>query len=218
MSEKITKESIIKSLLDTAFYKSAGGTSLSDIAESLGIKKASLYNHFENRSDIIEQTTSSCAEYLKSISFIPAEIENVAKKYPVETVLKGIVSRYVKMHEKAPLFQIYTFVESQKYFDIKTAQIIKEENEKLESQTEIVLECLLNLEKIKITKEQIPGISKWFCAGINDLLNRRLLERKQAVVQNPKSGEGELFTLQSDDKGIDEINRLVEQFSRLLCA
>lgn len=218
MSEKITKESIIKSLLDTAFYKSAGGTSLSDIAESLGIKKASLYNHFESRSDIIEQTTSSCAEYLKSISFIPAEIENVAKKYPVETVLKGIVSRYVKMHEKAPLFQIYTFVESQKYFDIKTAQIIKEENEKLESQTEIVLECLLNLEKIKITKEQIPEISKWFCAGINDFLNRRLLERKQAVVQNPKSGEGELFTLQSDDKGIDEINRLVEQFSRLLCA
>lgn len=218
MSEKITKESIIKSLLDTAFYKSAGGTSLSDIAESLGIKKASLYNHFENRNDIIEQATSSCAEYLKSISFIPAEIESVAKKYPVETVLKGIVSRYVKMHEKAPLFQIYTFVESQKYFDIKSAQIIKEENEKLESQTEIVLECLLNLEKIKITKEQIPGISKWFCAGINDFLNRRLLERKQAVVQNPKSGEGELFTLQSDDKGIDEINRLVEQFSRLLCA
>lgn len=218
MSEKITKESIIKSLLDTAFYKSAGGTSLSDIAESLGIKKASLYNHFESRSDIIEQTTSSCAEYLKSISFIPAEIENVAKKYPVETVLKGIVSRYVKMHEKAPLFQIYTFVESQKYFDIKTAEIIKEENEKLESQTEIVLECLLNLEKIKITKEQIPEISKWFCAGINDFLNRRLLERKQVVVQNPKSGEGELFTLQSDDKGIDEINRLVEQFSRLLCA
>lgn len=218
MSEKITKESIIKSLLDTAFYKSAGGTSLSDIAESLGIKKASLYNHFESRSDIIERATSSCAEYLKSISFIPAEIENVAKKYPVETVLKGIVSRYVKMHEKAPLFQIYTFVESQKYFDIKTAQIIKEENEKLESQTEIVLVCLLNLEKIKITKEQIPGISKWFCAGINDFLNRRLLERKQAVVQNPKSGEGELFTLQSDDKGIDEINRLVEQFSRLLCA
>lgn len=218
MSEKITKESIIKSLLDTAFYKSAGGTSLSDIAESLGIKKASLYNHFESRSNIIEQTTSSCAEYLKSISFIPAEIENVAKKYPVETVLKGIVSRYVKMHEKAPLFQIYTFVESQKYFDIKTAQIIKEENEKLESQTEIVLECLLNLEKIKITKEQIPEISKWFCAGINEFLNRRLLERKQVVVQNPKSGEGELFTLQSDDKGIDEINRLVEQFSRLLCA
>lgn len=218
MSEKITKENVIKSLLDTSFYKSAGGTSLSDIAESLGIKKASLYNHFESRNDIIEQTTSSCDEYLKSISFIPAEIESVAKKYPVETVLKGIVSRYVKMHEKAPLFQIYTFVESQKYFDIKTAQIIKEENEKLESQTAIVLECLLDLGKIKISKEQIPGISKWFCAGINDFLNRRLLERKQAVVQNPKSGEGELFTLQSDDKGIDEINKLVEQFSNLLHA
>lgn len=218
MSEKITKENVIKSLLDTAFYKSAGGTSLSDIAESLGIKKASLYNHFESRNDIIEQTTYSCAEYLKNISFIPAEIESVAKKYPIETVLKGIVSRYVKMHEKAPLFQIYTFVESQKYFDIKTAQIIKEENEKLESQTAIVLECLLNLGKIRISKEQILGISKWFCAGINDFLNRRLLERKQAVVQNPKSGEGELFTLQSDDKGIDEINRLVEQFSKLLCA
>ncbi|MGN0729752.1 TetR/AcrR family transcriptional regulator [Treponema sp.] len=217
MSEKITRENVIKSLLDTSFYKSAGGTSLSDIADSLGIKKASLYNHFESRSDIIEQTTNSCSEYLKSLSFIPSEIESVAKKYPVETVLKGIVSRYVKMHEKPPLFQIYTFIESQKYFDLRAAKIVREQNEKLESQTEIVLETILRLGKIKIAVEQIPGIAKWFCSGINDLLNRRLLDRKQAVMQNPKSGEGELFTLQADDRGIEEINGLVEQFTRLLC-
>ena len=77
MSEKITKESIIKSLLDTAFYKSAGGTSLSDIAESLGIKKASLYNHFESRSDIIERATSSfiiCAVFMSKYFWLSTKV------------------------------------------------------------------------------------------------------------------------------------------------
>lgn len=216
MAEKITKDTIIKSLLDTSFSKSAGGTSLSDVAEALGIKKASLYNHFESRSDMMKQASASCAGYMQGISFIPSEIEAVAKKYPAETVFKGIVSRYVKMHEKSPLFQIYTFIESQKYFDFRAAETVRERNRRFAQQISTVLECLRALKKISIKKEQIPGIALWFCGGINDFLNIHLLERKQLVMQNPKSGEGELFTLQSDDKEIEKINSLVEQFCLLL--
>ncbi len=216
MADKITKDKIIKSLLETSFYKSAGSTSLSDVAESLGIKKASLYNYFDNRNDMIEQAFVCCAEYLNSLSFIPTEIQNVTQKYPVATVFKGIVSRYVRMHEKSPLFQIWTFVQSQKYFDKKACEIVQSQNKKLQEQTQIVLESFYALKKIGIKQEQIIPVSKWFCSAFNDLLSLRLLDRKQRILQSPKSGVGELFTLESDDKGIERINELVEQFCRLL--
>ena len=106
MGEKITSDKVIRAFLDAAFMRSEGGTSLADISDILKIKKASLYNHFENRDDIVEKTLDSCSDYLGAITFIPNDIASVAKKYPAETVLKGIVSRYVKMHEKSPLFQI----------------------------------------------------------------------------------------------------------------
>ena len=44
--KNISQEKIIQAFLASAFEKSAGATSLSDIAEYLEIKKASLYNHF----------------------------------------------------------------------------------------------------------------------------------------------------------------------------
>ena len=52
----------------------------------------------------------------------------------------------------------------------------------------------------------------WFCSGLNDLLNHYLLERKQLVMENPQSGEGELFSLPADDKALDEINAFVDKF------
>lgn len=218
MSEKISRESIIRSLLNSAFYKSAEGTSLSDIADSLGVKKASLYNHFGSRDDIMAKTVSSCENYLNELSLIPSEIQSVAQKYPVATVFKGIVSRWIKLHEKNPLFQIYTFVESRKYFDQNAAEIVRKQNERLVAQTEIVLESLFSLNKISVKKEKIHPVAVWFCAGMNDIMSCHLLSRKRLVVENPESGDGELFTLQSDDEKIEKINVLVEEFCNLIDA
>jgi hypothetical protein len=216
MSERLTKDSIIKALLDAAFSRSTGATSLANVADALHIKKASLYNHFNSREDLIFQTTNSCAEYIREISFIPNDFESVTKKYPPETVLKGLVTRYVKMHEKSPLFQIYTFVESQKYFNPEAAKISTEQKEKLISQTEKILISLSSLGKIKIPGSLIHGTAVWFCSGVNDILDKHLLKRKQVVMANPQTGEGELFSIDPDEKSIEAINALVEEFSLLI--
>lgn len=217
MAEKITKQRIIDSFLDAAFYKSEGAVSLSDIAGALGIKKASLYNYFESRDSIIEGVLAYCSLRLRGITFIPDEIDNVVKKYPLETVFKGIVTRYVKMHEKSPLFQIYTYVQSQKYFDLRAAQIVRAQSRKLEEQTRVVLEKAVDEKKAgTIDDTQIDSIAKWFCAGISEFLSQRLSGRKRVVLENPPSGSGELFTLEADDRGIDAINALVSQFCALI--
>nr|WP_318710734.1 TetR/AcrR family transcriptional regulator [uncultured Treponema sp.] len=216
MADKITADKVIRAFLDASFMRSEGNTSLADIADILHIKKASLYNHFESRDDIVEKTLESCADYLAAISFIPGDISSVANKYPAETVLKGIITRYVKMHEKSPLFQIYTFVESMKYFNRRAAEIIAEENRKLVEQTEKTLVELNKVGKISLSDDKIKPSAKWFVAGINDLLSNYLMIRKQVVMANPQSGDGELFQLEPDEKGIEKINILVEEFCRMI--
>src|SRR5574344_2140747 len=194
MSEKITKDKIIEAVLNSSFYRSTGATSLTDIANELHIKKASLYNHFNNRDDLLAQTTASCAEYIRAITFIPADVDAIAKKYSPETVLKGIVNRYFKMHEKSPLFQIYTFVESQKYFNATAAAIVTEEKDKIVRQTEQVLLALATEGKVVLTKSSSSYTAEWFCSGINDMLNMYLIKRKQIIMCNPAAGAGQLFT------------------------
>lgn len=217
MGEKLNKDSVVKALLEASFARSVGATSLADVAGVLGIKKASLYNHFESRKDLVDQTTASCKEYIEQISFIPDNISEVAKKYTAESVLRGIVSRYVKMHEKTPLFQIYTFVESQKYFDAEAADIIMRQKEKLVSQCARALTALADQAKVSLTHETIPAAALWFCSGLNDLLSQYLLERKKLVMQNPRAGEGELFDLPAPDEAeLEKMNAYVDKFVLLI--
>lgn len=216
MAKKLSDDDIIRALLNVAFYHSTGQTSLGDISNVLGIKKSSLYNHFENREDLIQKTTESCEEYLVSVNFIPNDYTNVAKKYPVETVFKGIATRFFKMHEKSPFFQIYTFVESQKYFDENAAKIIIEQKDKLILQTQKMLEALKNQNKIHIEKEKFYSISTWFVSGLKDLISVQLLKRKKIVLKNPETGDGQLFTLKEDEESIEKINNFVEDFCKLL--
>lgn len=214
MGKKISREEIIMALVDISFFKSTGATSLSDIADRLGIKKASLYNHFENRDAIVDSAFKFCGDYLAAINFLPPDLNSVSQKYSASSVLKGIVKRYFKMHEKRPLFQIYTFVESQKYFCKAASEIIFTEQKRLEEQTEKLFTALLNNGKIFIPEAYKKSCIQWLCAGIGDLLSKRLMQRKRLVMENPASGEGELFSLPPDDSGLEEIDRLIEDFTR----
>ena len=216
MAEHINKDQIIEAVLNTAFYKSVGATSLTDIANALNIKKASLYNHFSNRDDIIESTVASCQEYYQAITFIPANYQEVCKKYSPETVLKGIVNRYFKMHEKSPLFQIYTYVHSQKYFNHSCAKIVEDERTKIINQTLQVLLALGENGKCVLTKSNALCAATWFCSGVNDMLNIYLLKRKDIIVKNPASGKGELFQLEADEETLQKIDAFVDNFTMFI--
>ena len=67
MSKKnISQEKIIQAFIASAFEKSAGGTSLADISESLEIKKASLYNHFSSRDEMYAAAVDFCGKKLEA--------------------------------------------------------------------------------------------------------------------------------------------------------
>ena len=217
MGKKISKEEVIQALLELSFIYSTGATSLGDIATRLGIKKASLYNHFESREDLISKTNLYCAGYLRAMTFSPSNLTELAEKYSASAVLKGTVNRYFKMFQKNPLFEIYTFVQSQKYFSKEAMEIVRENDTKLAKQTLTILQTLIQKEKLpKMEKQRLQYSVLWFCSGINDLLNRFLMERKQTVMQTPAEGVGQLFNLPANLDQLKKIDLLVDYFINLI--
>jgi AcrR family transcriptional regulator len=210
--KKITKEKIIQAVLESAFDKSAGNTSLSDISEILHIKKASLYNHFPSRESIFSAAIEYCGLYMKKISFTPRDTEKIIQKYSAEVVLKGIVNRYIKLHEKEPLFQMYTFIQSEKYFDSNAARIALEQENKIINETEELFQSLLRLNKLTLSEKQLSAAARWFCEGFLTMMAAYLTRRKEIMRKNPETGIGSLFALPPDDKTIAEIDTLVQFF------
>ena len=215
--EKITREKIIHAVLECAFVNSVGATSLADIAGKLGIKKASLYNHYESREAMIDDTIRYCGESLSKISFIPAEMDATAQKYAAEAVLKGIVHRWFKVNEKEPLVQIYSFVESEKYFSTEAASIYSNVKNKLSEQTVTALKSLAAAGKIKnSTDEDFKAKAEVFSALTGSLLDNYIVEKKMDIRSNPQTGEGELFTSLPFEPDYNFVDSLVEQYCKIL--
>jgi hypothetical protein len=40
------------------------------------------------------------------------------------------------------------------------------------------------------------------------------MQKKRLIVENPASGEGELFSLPVDDSALEELDRLIDDYTR----
>ena len=217
-NDKITKEKIIGAVLDAAFVNSSGATSLSDIADKLGIKKASLYNHYEGRDAIIADTTRWCGDYLKRLTLVPPDLSAVARKYSAEVVLKGIFRRWFHLHKKDPLFKIYSFIQSEKYFSAEAVRILRELKAKLFSQMQSVLSALAEAGKIRDEKPVVLSDYAEICISmLVELVDGYVVQRKDEIRTNPETGEDSLFgSLPFEDQGVVEADRLVVRLASLL--
>lgn len=220
MSRKnISRERIIQSFLVSAFDKSAGGTSLADISQSLEIKKASLYNHFESRDAMYDATLSFCEKEISSVSFLADRtIEALINgKSNPQTLFKRLITRYFSLFENEPLFHMYVFVHTEQYFNIKALNIVQQEHDKMVEEIKQVLITLVKLEKIvEKSDKELKDFANGITAIILQQLDLYIANRKETVRQNPESGAGSLFALPTDETALNMTVRLVDCFTKQL--
>lgn len=216
MSKKnISQEKIIQSFLSSAFEKSAGATSLSDISDSLEIKKASLYNHFESREAMYDSTLELCASEIGSISFLSDKtIESIKNgKSSLLPLFKRLVTRFLNLYETEPLFQMYVFVRTEHYFNVEALKIVQKETEKITDDIRKILQAFADIHKIEDTGDKdMKDKASILAAIIIQQRDAYISSRKEIVRQNPESGVGTLFALPSDDNALNRANKLVELF------
>lgn len=103
------KELIILKTLDLGFTKGFANVSLMDIANAVGIKKASLYSHFDSKTSIVNGVLGYCKAKLAQKNF---DVDFKAKD--VQSLLYSLVDSFMETFGESPLSQYYAIVQQQK--------------------------------------------------------------------------------------------------------
>jgi len=217
MSKKVVSaQGIVEAALFSAFKNGMGETSLADIAQDLGIKKASLYNYYAGKEEILAALCSYCSDFYAKINIFEQEIFTKINSTNCEKLFKKSVDSYIKAHEAEPLFQIYTLVASEKYFDKNFLDIYEAQRQKVFEQSFLFFKIASAQTKgsAQQSDEALSRYSDFFTDGILSRLDLYIAQKKETVRRNPECDAGSLFALPSDEKQIAKITAFAIEILR----
>ena len=197
--KRIDRDKIIQAFLTCAFEKSAGAVSLADIASLLGVNKASLYNHFSSRDAICEAAIDFCADYMSGVRFIPETADSLAP-LSFSDALAKIVKQYFRSYEIEPLFQMYAFIHSSKFFSSEAARAAERETQKIADDTASFIARFAAEGKLPSTEskaEQTSPLDAGSAGNANRTGNMRQTDGVQtadATEKNERPANGERGT------------------------
>lgn len=141
---KTSREEIISVALKLASEKGLANVSMGMIAESVGIKKPSLYNHFESKEKLFE----SMYEFLRENAKAKASIGNVHASYADKTpfeILFNAVGNYIEMNKNEDMRAFYKVVYSERCYNKLAAKILVEETERMIAATKSLFEMMQSM-------------------------------------------------------------------------
>jgi len=142
MSENRRNE-IVFATLELASEKGLGTVSMQQIADKVGITKASLYNHFSSREEIVDAMYEVIRQSTKDRMSIGAvDYEGLASSGSMEEVLSKSVMSYKSMVRDPKLNLFYRVIISERATDPKAAEIMVRETETMIDATKRLLLAL----------------------------------------------------------------------------
>ncbi|MGN1418486.1 MAG: TetR/AcrR family transcriptional regulator [Acutalibacteraceae bacterium] len=143
------KEEIILATLALASEKGLGSVSMSQIAQRLGIKKASLYNHFGSKEEIID----SMYQYLRikskeKLNLTEVDYGEMISGKTAEEVLIEATENYISLCCEEKMAMFYKVIYAQRAMNPTAAKIMKEETKRMLSATKNLFYALQSHRKI----------------------------------------------------------------------
>ena len=212
----VSAQSIVEAALFSAFKNGMGETSLADIALELGIKKASLYNYFAGKEEILAALCAYCSDFYARINLFEQELFAKINSTNCEKLFKKSVDAYIKSHENEPLFQIYTLVQSEKYFNKNFLDICEAQRNKIFDQSFLFFKIASAQTKGSAQKpdEILRLRANFFTDGILSRLDSYIAQKIETIRRNPECDAGSLFALPSDEKKIGGITAFAVEILR----
>lgn len=126
------KKEIIMATLELAANKGLGNVSMNMIADKVGIKKPSLYNHFASKEELVEAMYQFLREEAKKNANVGAIDYTVifAGKSALE-ILRMMVGGYFHMNQQEHMLNFYKVIYSERSIQPVAAKILAEETEKM---------------------------------------------------------------------------------------
>ena len=136
------KKEIIDALLELASEKGLGNVSMQQIADKVGITKASLYNHFSSKEEIVEKMYEILRENSKRSLGVEAMNFDMMNGMPLSEILYGMVSSYKKMCLDPKMFMFYKIIMSERAINKTAAEIMVSETNVMINATKMLFYAL----------------------------------------------------------------------------
>ncbi len=126
------KEEIIYATLELAAVNGMKGVSMAQIAEKVGIKAPSLYNHFSSKEELIREMYSFLREQAqKNNQNGIVDYSAMFEAKSLEEILRMSASSYIGMVSNKNMLQFFKVLYSERSTDPTAAKIMVEETERM---------------------------------------------------------------------------------------
>ena len=174
------KEEIIYATLELASVNGLGRISMSQIANKVGIKKASIYNHFKSKEILINQMYEYIRDKSKdNITLNDIESAEFIKKSNAKEILTRAVSNYKNMINDEKMLLFYTVIYCERSINPTAAEILTRETTKMINATKKLFHILQENDKIKCDNIEMTATS--FAMTIHSLIDYELDCKKADV-------------------------------------
>lgn len=180
------KEEIIYATLELAAESGIKGVSMSQIADKVGIKAPSLYNHFKSKDEIIMEMYKLLREQAQNAgnSKTP-DFSKLADK-SLEEILIASISAYMGMVTNENMLKFFKVLYSERANNPIAASIIVEETERMIQQSKSMFYALVVHGKIKNDGVDVAAMT--YSLTIHSLIDYRMDMLTSGKVKSFKEG------------------------------
>ena len=167
---KNRKEEIIQATLELAAQNGLGTVSMQQIADRVGITKASLYNHFSSRDEIVDAMYGSLRKASKEKAAVgEIDPDKLTSGRSMKEILTGAVASYRNMVSDPRMHLFYKIILSQRSIEPAAAEIMVRETR-----------TMINATKTMFYAMQVKGIADFhdvdaaafsFAMGVHSILD-----------------------------------------------
>ena len=137
------REEIVLATLELASENGLRSISMQQIADRVGITKASLYNHFPSKKDIVLAMYETLRQASKDRASITAvDYKELASKGTMKEVLTAAVDSYRTIVRDPEMFKFYAIIESERPIEPMAAGIMVKETQTMVEATSSLLKAL----------------------------------------------------------------------------
>ena len=126
------KEEIVLTTFELAAQKGLANVTMSMIADKIGIKKPSLYKHFDSKDEIVEAMYQLLREQAKKKANIkPLDYSMFFIDKTALEVLQSAVQGYIQMCHQEDMLNFYKIIYSERSLNPMAAKIVAEETNEM---------------------------------------------------------------------------------------
>jgi AcrR family transcriptional regulator len=126
------KEEIIFATLELAAQKGLGSVSMNMIAEKVGIRKPSLYNHFSSKEELVQGMYEYLREKAKENELVQfVDYTSLFAGKTALEILEAVVGNYEKMTTNKEMMLFYKVIYSERSINPVAAKIMETETRRM---------------------------------------------------------------------------------------